>query len=568
MVMYQQPSISATVAAAKTKIASDLAYQQKIAEYYREAFRQVTAETISFGDWVAKRQIAGEAISPSWLMRQERYLSLQSQMASAVESFGENVESLLQSQRFWATRAGLDGLLDEVLRTNGLVGKVGNIGDFSRDTWAKFDAKAFEAASALTTLQRSPLTQLLSNMGPDVLAEFRGLFLSGIAIGKNPRVIARSVASRIQGMTQGRAQLIARTEWHRATRIARSEAFQQSDVIRSWIWRAAQDRTTCGVCFLMHGTEHPVTETLAGHPGCRCVMVPRTKDWHELGLPGTPATSPKMEPGSSMFRRLSEAEQRRLIGPTRLEQWKNGVKLKDMLYDRPNAVWGPMRMFKNLPPKGFAPGGPKPTPGGFLGDWMKIDFNSLLNGSDAGRFVQRLTNAIKAEFTQREKLAVHWYQGGSYRDFNLWARGLPPKSGGTRTPSLIAEYEENHKAIAQALSRVRTSEDMLVWRGMRTKSQPIVVGGSFVDNGVVSTSYEKQFAESFSGSYGTQGNTSAILHIHVPKGSRAVTADDVSDRYMGEMEILLPPGTRFHVLRQIGNSNQGTPQYEVVAVTP
>lgn len=353
------PSIDAALASHRRKIRSELEYQRRIAERYRDAFNGVLREQRKFATYVEVQKAKGAPVSPSWAFRQERYLALESQMIAAIKKFQGEYSDLLGQMYVDAAKSGVDGVSAEVARMTGLTPeRARTVNGFDADTWSRIDTSAFEHAIALSTQNRSPLTQLIDGMGLDAHRDWRREWTTGLAAGHNPNRIASRLANSIKGLTQGRAQTIARTEWHRATRAARQEAFEQSDVVQSWIWRSALDGRTCGVCYINHGTEHKTNEMLPGHPNCRCVMIPKTKDWAALGVSGIRATQAPIEPGASKFRRLSEKEQKRLIGQRRLDMYKAGTPLRSMLETVRHPQWGPMAKFKNLPPKGF----PNPKP--------------------------------------------------------------------------------------------------------------------------------------------------------------------------------------------------------------
>lgn len=556
---------SALEAAQRKRRSGDLEYQKQLSSAYRTAMTAVQVETYRFADWVTQQKAAGAPVSPSWLMRQERYLSLQSQIGKALIGFGEEADRITRDITRAGAYQGLQGLAEETYRAAGGTGPVGEIGGFGSATWARLDQRAFDAAVALLEQNRSPLKQLLEGVSTEALSNFRQQMYTGIAMGRNPLKIAQRFYANTKSMALGRAQTIARTEWHRATRVARSEAFTQSDVVRSWIWRAAMDRSTCGVCYLMHGTEHPTTEPLQGHPNCRCVMIPKTKEWHELGLPGVPNTKPPIEPGASQFRRLPEKDQRRLIGPTRLEMFKSGqMKLRDMTWSRPNAQWGPMRQFKPLPPSAIRGSGQKATAGMV---WDHIDFSKLPIGHTVYSAIAEITKRMT--WLNHEMSWTSRYQGSFYVDFNRWARGLPSRYGQPRTASTLAEYRTAMDTFKQMFQKVTpTDKDMMVYRGMRTGTQPIRVGGSFVDNAPMSTTTSAMISDGFLG----DPAQSAYLRLLLPKGSKAVTADEVSGfGGMGEAEVLIAPGSRVRIIRQIQDKYVGNtpyPQFEGVIETP
>jgi len=86
------------------------------------------------------------------------------------------------------------------------------------------------------------------------------------------------------GISLTKALTISRTESIRALREAQSQSFYENpNIVHEWQWQAALDDRTCIVCVLMHGQVFPYSKKLENHPNCRCVMVPKTLSWKELG---------------------------------------------------------------------------------------------------------------------------------------------------------------------------------------------------------------------------------------------------------------------------------------------
>jgi SPP1 gp7 family putative phage head morphogenesis protein len=576
----KQPSIDAAFEAGRKKIRDgDLAYQKQLASAYHHAMDQVMKESAHLATYIEQQKAKGAPVSPSWLSRQTRYLSLQSQLDAAIRQFGGATEGILESQRAASVRAGLSDLREEVLRASGLSSD--GVPDLSVQAWGHLDKAAFEASMSTLLQNRSPLKQLIDQMGIDAPVAFQRAWAQGLAAGHNPKKIARNLSSKIQGLTQGRAQLIARTEWHRGVREARSQAFQKSRVVKRWIWRAALDGRTCGICYLMHGTEHLTEERLPGHPGCRCVMIPKTVDWSELGVSGIKNTRPPIEPGSSIFRRQPEHVQKRLIGKTRLEMFKNGTKLKDMVtIAGAGSKWGKIAKFKPLPPKIKGP-----MPAFHMAQTgTSIDFSTLKKAHEAMAIVTKHTNDIAHTLTLEESEAVSWYQGGAYRDFNKWARktehyapGAPgnPFSTPAGNLTLIATYKEKLASLIAAVSKASTPESMLVWRGMKTKTQSLSVGSSFIDPAPMSTTTDYQTAENFAGAQ-SGVNNAAVIHLYLPSGSKAIAADVASRAGMGESEVLVAPGSKVTITKRLPDkvvtnylgTQTTVPQYEGIITTP
>lgn len=90
---------------------------------------------------------------------------------------------------------------------------------------------------------------------------------TGITLGQSPTVIARDM-TRALGGNRARAQTIARTEALRAYRESSMETWRRDGDVSRWQWFSTLDRTACPVCWAMHGTLHPITETMGSHPAC------------------------------------------------------------------------------------------------------------------------------------------------------------------------------------------------------------------------------------------------------------------------------------------------------------
>jgi hypothetical protein len=99
----------------------------------------------------------------------------------------------------------------------------------------------------------------------------------------------------------------------------------------------------------MHGTRHSIDERFASHIVCRCVMVPETLTWAELGFPGIPDTDLDIELGTVAFDRLSTAEQQSILGPGKYNAYRAGtLTLPDLVGIKNNEKWGRSRYERSL----------------------------------------------------------------------------------------------------------------------------------------------------------------------------------------------------------------------------
>lgn len=192
--------------------------------------------------------------------------------------------------------------------------------------WSKGEERVVTAIVERTTKQ---ITSLTKPLAPEAYQAVRRELIRGVAAGSNPRVTARRMVDRAEGKFNGglsRALTIARTETldaHRAAAAAGQE--QHADVLVGWVWSTHLDARTCPACIAMSGREFPLTEPgPLGHPNCRCARTPVAKSWAELGFEDVEEPASVPPDPQAWFEGLSEAEQRRILGPSRYAAWLAG----------------------------------------------------------------------------------------------------------------------------------------------------------------------------------------------------------------------------------------------------
>lgn len=178
--------------------------------------------------------------------------------------------------------------------------------------------------------------RLLTTVNAQYVAE---AMIEGITLGFNPRKIARMVQDAFgRGLADAlrfvrTAQLWAYREANRASMVA------NQDVLEGWVWSAHFDDRVCMSCVVMHGTIHPIEETLNDHHNGRCVPIPLVK-----GFP-----NPVEQTGLDWFSQQSEATQRQLMGPGKYNAWRAGqIRLDHLTTERVDDVYGAMRSEPSL----------------------------------------------------------------------------------------------------------------------------------------------------------------------------------------------------------------------------
>lgn len=178
----------------------------------------------------------------------------------------------------------------------------------------------------------------------------------GIAVGENPRQVARRMVRALEDVTDlqlSRAMTIARTEQIDAHRTAaRATEVANTDVLAGWEWVAHGDERLCPACLAMHGEQFPTEQPgPEGHPNCRCARVPVTKSWAELGFPGMREPKPAGETRSDILEGMSDDELRRMLGARGYEAWKAGTyPVEKWAVRRVNPDWRPSYQIRRPPP--------------------------------------------------------------------------------------------------------------------------------------------------------------------------------------------------------------------------
>lgn len=317
--------------------AREVAVQKYLSVMYADALEDVWKEQQRFARYVEEQRKLGRT-SPSWLSRDARYLSLQSQLTRALTSLGVDLRSVLPEQ---IASSALDAAakVEPEVKVAARAGGVPYPG-YGPETWAVINKRAIDLGLAAIK-GTSPLFGLLeSRVGIMGVLAFSNAWRQGIVLGRNPMTIARQAQTGVTRATLSRMQTIVRTEWHRAYRTAKASQYEQLDIIKGWVWRAALDGRTCVICYAMHGTEHQPSEILESHPNCRCTMVPITKSWEELGYAGVLDSAPEFTKGTDLFSKLPPSRQRELLGPGRYELYRSGKPLSAMMRPSSHPIWG------------------------------------------------------------------------------------------------------------------------------------------------------------------------------------------------------------------------------------
>lgn len=276
-------------------------------------------------------EIGDEPMTRGQLMRVRRYRSLMEQITQELAG----LQTLTGNEIEAAGQLGINlgGLHARELISTTIAGGPGLAAQFN-----VLPSGIVETLLGFLTPE-GPLYDRLRLLAPTTTAAVAQAILEGVTLGFNPRKIAAMVQGAFgRGLTDAlrfvrTAQLWSYRESTRATLVA------NSDIVEGWVWHSALDDRTCMSCIAMHGTIHPVTETLNDHHNGRCSMIPLVNGFD----------NPVTEIGTDWFSQQPEAVQRDMMGKGKFLGWKAGkFSLQDMIDLHEDDVYGPMRIEKPL----------------------------------------------------------------------------------------------------------------------------------------------------------------------------------------------------------------------------
>lgn len=218
-------------------------------------------------------------------------------------------------------------------------------------------------------------------LSADAEEALREALVLGMAEGKGPRDVARSIVDRarvraaarysltpeqvddlaragvaedvvgaVRGAFNGgerRALTLARTELVDASRAATTASYVTSGMVVGWRWLSALDARTCPACWGMHNTVwmDPAQHQL-GHQQCRCTQVPilagEDLAASDMGDPET-ALRRLLQRGGRSERLLVES-----FGARRLAYLGDGGAIRDLAVRRNNPGWRPAYVVRPL----------------------------------------------------------------------------------------------------------------------------------------------------------------------------------------------------------------------------
>jgi len=309
-------------------------------EQMAKAWRVVEADLKERQDALILRiraaQAAGETITPSWLQRQERYRALLAQTQEIIAGLSDTAAPMLADMQ---QAQAEDGAKAAESFARAALGPVP-----AGVTAPQWNAVPHGQVEALVGFlgDGTKLTDYFPKLGVETAERFRDALIAAVGRGAGAAEIARELEGAT-GWSKARAMTTARTEPLRAAReAARLSYLANSDIVTCYTRLSAADTRTCPACWARHGEEYGSNRIMPTHPQCRCVLVARTKTWAEItGDNSLPDTRPVIEPGPVLFARLSEQQQREVLGGHGYDLYRGGAALSEFARETVDQRFGP-----------------------------------------------------------------------------------------------------------------------------------------------------------------------------------------------------------------------------------
>lgn len=285
------------------------------------------ARIFALATQVAELRTAGETVSVWRLARLERYQDLLRAVQYQLGNFSMSILPLIREEERQLARLGV---------LHAAEGIRGAMIDAGLEIPLQFNVLPIPVVETMVGMAGvnfdTPLSQLLRASWPDAVDGLTNALLRGIALGDNPRVVARAMR---EGLTDGldRMMTIARTEMLRTYREASRMQYEQSGVVTGYRRIAAHDADTCLACIALDGQEYETSELMELHPNCRCAMIPVVFNMPPVEWLG----------GQDWLDTQSEATQRGILGPARYDLYSSGQvrDLRQFVATGEDEQWGP-----------------------------------------------------------------------------------------------------------------------------------------------------------------------------------------------------------------------------------
>lgn len=315
----------------KRRLAAMEAVQQReMARRWLNVEQALEGHMQALAQQIAERQAKG-TVTRNMLYRMERYKVLMAQTQTQLRMYSDYAGDLITRQQRTYAEMGINDAYETLRMQTGAAGL--------QPTFGRMPIGAVEDMIGRAS-DGSPLRAILAkSLTEDTIEAVTQAIVDNIALGKNPRDLARAMVR--QGYDKGlnRALVLARDQQLRAYRSASDAQAAESGLAVEKVRLCAKDDRTCLACLAADGEVIPVDEPMYDHPQGRCTAI--------FQIVGQPL--PEFQRGPEWFAEQDEATQRAMMGDKRFEAWKDGkFEFTAQVRHTHDATWGAGLAVKSL----------------------------------------------------------------------------------------------------------------------------------------------------------------------------------------------------------------------------
>jgi hypothetical protein len=314
---------------------TDSAVMDRLVNAYGLSYEKITPEIESLVELIQAQLDAGKLTKAS-VSKSAAYKKLIASVKSELDDYSVWLKTEVKTASTDAAKQGLSAgkfLL--------LVGLAGSLGVAVNEVPREIINNAPPDALSFLADYLNPdgvLYGKINGMSKYRADEIAAGILDLVSQGKNPRVIARFITDNYGiSLTDSLRQI--RTSQLYSYRQANLTTMQSNaGLLEGWVWDAELDDVCCPVCVSMHGTVHPLDETMDSHYNCRCAPIPWVKGMN----------NPVEQSGEDWLNSQDEQTKKEVLG-SKYDGWSNGdFKLSDIIGTYQSDVYGNMLIEKPL----------------------------------------------------------------------------------------------------------------------------------------------------------------------------------------------------------------------------
>lgn len=307
---------------------NEVALLRSLARQWVPSYHYLKKQVDALMAAIQAQRDAGEPVWIGYVHSLERYQSMMEQTRRAIDKYNRAALGRISGAEADAVKIG-----------NANAKKLINIAEPDDPLWTRINQREGRIISGMLS-DTSPLRRLLDKSWGETSRKLDEVLTVGLSTGQGSAWIAQRMMDAVT-IPEKRALLIARTEVNRAYRAANLETMRESRAVRGYR-RMCYPPTACFACLMMDGEYYDKVEDFSDHPNGKCSAVPVTRHFDPINEPG-------WERGQDWFEKQTPDVQRKIMGPGRYDLWKNeGVNLRDMVYIKPNPLWGGSPAMKTL----------------------------------------------------------------------------------------------------------------------------------------------------------------------------------------------------------------------------